>query len=94
MGELHHYGLVRFSRKTGKIDTSMTGLGKGLIQLWALQNTTKTKACIVVDLDTHTVVSEYEGSADGFPVVRKIPEEFCYDVPDGLWEALSDAQNG
>ena len=45
MNKLHNYGLIRFSKKTGKVDTSMTAIGKGVIQLWALQNTTKTKAC-------------------------------------------------
>jgi len=85
MNELHNYGLIRFSKKTGKIDTTMTALGKGLIQLWALQNTTKTKACVIVDIDDRKVISEYVGTADGFPEVRKNPEEFEFDLPDEMY---------
>ena len=40
MADLHNYGLIRFSKKTGKIDTTMTAIGRGMIQMWALQNTT------------------------------------------------------
>lgn len=85
MSELHNYGLVRFSKKTGKIDTTMTAIGKGLIQLWALQNTTKTKACIIVDIDERMVVFEYIGTADGFPEIHEDPEKFEFDIPEELF---------
>lgn len=83
---LHNYGLVRFSKKTGKIDTSMTALGKGVIQLWALQNTAKTKACIIIDIDERRIMSEYIGTAEGFPEIHKTPEEFEFDVPDAMYD--------
>lgn len=35
--------LVRVSKKTGKIDTCLSGYSTALLKLWALQNTTKTK---------------------------------------------------
>lgn len=85
MSELHNYGLIRFSKKTGKVDTTMTALGKGLIQLWALQNTPKTKACVIVDIDESKVIAEYVGTADGFPIVRKDPDEFEYGLPNELY---------
>lgn len=85
-GVLHRYGLVRFSKKTGKVDKAMTGLGKGLIQTWALQNTTKTKACLIMDLDERKAVSEYVGTEDGFPEVHKSQEDFEFDVPDNIYE--------
>ena len=86
MTELHHYGLVRFSKKTGKIDTTMTALGKGLIQLWALQNTTKSKATVIVDIDERKISSEYFGTADGFPEIHKTEEEFKIHCPDDLFD--------
>ena len=90
MNELHNYGLIRFSKKTGKIDTSMTAIGKGVIQLWALQNTTKTKACVIVDIDERRAVSEYVGTADGFPDIRKNQEDFEYDIPEELYDILAE----
>lgn len=86
MDKLHHYGLVRFSKKTGKIDKTLTALGKGMIQLWALQNTTKTKACVLVDIDDRVVISEFCGTADGFPNIRKDPADFEFDLPNGFWD--------
>lgn len=90
MSDLHNYGLVRFSKKTGKIDTTMTAIGRGMIQLWALQNTTKTKATVIVDIDERTVFSEYIGTADGFPEVRKNPATFEYDLPVELFDILAE----
>ena len=88
MKELHNYGLVRFSQKTGKIDKSMTAIGCGMIQLWALQNTTKTKACVVIDLDERKTLREYIGTADGFPKIHSKEADFVYDLPDELIDAL------
>ena len=71
MSELKRYGLVRCSKKTGKVDMAMTGLGKGLLQLWGLQNTTKTKRTLIFELDTGIIETMYTGTADGFPAVEK-----------------------
>ena len=90
MADLHNYGLVRFSKKTGKIDTSMTALGKGLIQLWALQNTTKTKATVIIDIDERSIVSEYIGTADGFPKIHENPDEFEFNFPEELFESFAE----
>lgn len=90
MSELHNYGLIRFSKKTGKIDTTMTAMGRGVIQLWALQNTTKTKATVIVDIDERKVFSEYIGTADGFPEVRKDQATFEYDLPEELLDILAE----
>lgn len=90
MSKLHNYGLIRFSKKTGKIDTTMTALGRGMIQLWALQNTTKTKATVIVDIDEREVIAEYIGTEDGFPEVRKNPESFEYEMPYELFDILAE----
>lgn len=93
---MKRFYLVRFSRKSGKIDTTLTGLGKGMLELWGLQNTTaKTKDTIIFDEDGE-VVMYYEGTGD-FPKVTKYGEgtaegihfidEFC----EGLLEAVKEA---
>ncbi|MBR3978871.1 MAG: hypothetical protein IKJ94_04530 [Oscillospiraceae bacterium] len=93
MNDMHRFGLVRFSKKTGKIDTSMTALGCALLQLWALQSTTKTKACVIVDLVTREVFAEFEGTPGGFPNVRKKPEDFIFEVPDALIDELQRVES-
>ena len=90
MSDLHNYGLIRFSKKTGKIDTTMTAIGRGMIQLWALQNTTKTKATVIVDIDERQVFAEYVGTEDGFPEVRKDPATFEYELPVELFDILAE----
>ena len=90
MHELHYFGLVRFSKRSGKIDTTMTGLGKGVIQMWALQNTPKAKACVIVNIDEHKVVSEYIGTEDGFPEWRRDPDTFEFEIPDKLYEIFEE----
>lgn len=85
---LHKYGLVRFSKKTGKIDTTMTAIGRGLIQLWALQNTPHTKACVIIDLTTREAYAEYEGDASGFPKIRTAAADFLYEFPVELVDVL------
>ena len=90
MSELHYYGLVCFSTKTGEIDTTMTALGRGLIQYWALQNTTKGKACVIVDIDERKVFSEYIGTVDGFPEIHKSEDEFEFGLPVELWDIFDE----
>lgn len=90
MSELHNFGLVRFNKKTRKIDTVMTAIGKGLIQLWAFQNTSKNTACAIVDIDERRIVSEYIGTKDGFPKVQKNPDEFDFDLPDELYSIFDE----
>lgn len=67
--ELKTYCLVRFARKSGKIDTTLEGCGSGLLRMWALQNTTKTKDTIIFEKDTGKVDWYYEGTASGFPKI-------------------------
>lgn len=90
MSDLHNYGLVRFSKKTGKIDTTMTAIGRGVIQLWALQNTTKSKACVIVDIDERRIFSEYIGTEDGFPEIHKEPVTFEFNLPDELFDIFAE----
>lgn len=90
MRELHKYGLIRFNKTTGKIDTTMTALGRGMIQVWAMQNTLNTKASVIVDIDERKVFAEYIGTEDGFPEIRKDPATFEYNIPDELYDILAE----
>lgn len=85
---LHNYGLIRLSKKTLKVDKALTGIGKGILQLWALQNTTKAKASILIDIDERNTVAEYIGTDSGFPRIVKDPDEFHFSVPAAVFDQL------
>lgn len=87
--KLKWYGLVRYSKKTGKVDTAITGLGKGLLQIWALQNTTSTKQTTIFELDTGIISSEYIGTKDGFPKCERNLEHKIEKVDEPIRAALA-----
>ena len=62
--------LFRFSSKTGKVDTTMTGLGSALMRLWAMQNTTKTKRTMIMNRDTGEVVFMVDGKTEKIKTER------------------------
>ena len=64
--------LVRFTRKSGKIDTTMSGLGNALMRMWAMQNTTKSKDTIIFDEDG-LIKFYFEGTGD-FPKITEYGE--------------------
>lgn len=90
MDELKRYGLIRYSTKTGKVDTAMTALGCGLIQLWGLQNTTKTKTTVVFELETGLIRSRYTGTPDGFPKVDRAIEGAGEYINEHIRAALAE----
>ena len=71
MSELAPYVLIRASKKTGNVDKQVTALGHAMLQMWALQNTPKTKQCFIINGVTGQVVFATNGTADGFPKVKK-----------------------
>lgn len=70
-GKLKVHVLFRFNKKSGKIDTTMTSLGYAMLQMWALQNTTKTKRCLIFERESGKLVFDCEGNSTGFPQVNK-----------------------
>ena len=79
--------LVRFNRRTGKIDTTLEAVGNAQLKMWALCNCTKTKDIIIFHKDTGNCVMYLEGTAD-YP---KIFEEELGNIESycpGLLEAL------
>lgn len=71
MADMKTYVCARASKKTGKVDKMLEGIGKGLLQLWALQNTTKSKQCVIYEKDSGLVVAKYIGTDSGFPEIHK-----------------------
>lgn len=71
-GKLTVHVLFRFNKRSGKIDTTMTSLGFAMLQMWALQNTPKTKRCLIFERDTGLLVFDCEGnSVSEFPQINK-----------------------
>lgn len=95
MSDLKVHVLFRFSKKTGSIDQTMTGLGTAMMQMWALNHTTKTKATLIAERDTGKVVFVAKGTED-FPKVRKgdlgsceefgIPLEYLQSITDDRFD--------
>ena len=85
--ELKTYCLVRFARKSGKIDMTLEGLGSGMLRMWALQNTTKTKDTIIFEKDTGNVCWYYEGTGD-FPKIDDTDLGHIDDYCPGMLAAM------
>lgn len=83
MSNLGVHVLFRYSKKTGEIDTTMTGIGSAMMQMWALQNTTKTKGCMIFERETGKLVFATYGTEDGFPKVKK--GEQCKNMTCDDW---------
>lgn len=63
--------LFRSSKKTGKVDTTMIGMGKGMLQLWALQNTPKGKSTMIFERESGRLIFKAVGDPSGFPKIFK-----------------------
>lgn len=85
--ELKTYCLVRFARRSGKIDMTLEGLGSGMLRMWALQNTTKTKDTIIFEKDTGKVCWYYTGTGD-FPEIEEENLGHIDDYCSGMLAAI------
>ena len=65
---LDEHCLVRFSRKSGKIDTTLEALGTAQLKMWALVNCPKTKDIIIFHKETGNCIMYVEGT-ESFPKV-------------------------
>ena len=88
MDQLKEHVLLRASKKTGKVVTCLTGIGSGMMKLWGLQNTTRSKRTIIIERESGKVIAEFEGAAGG-PEIKRGDLGRCdeYGVP---LEALAD----
>ena len=71
---IQKYAIFRFSKKTGKVDTTLSCGAFALAKLYALQNTTATKNTIVIDAESGNVVFVVSGRKDAFPKVCESPK--------------------
>ena len=83
--------LFRFSKKTGKIDTTITGVTSALMQMWALHNTTKSKTTLIFNRETGRCIFSAEGTAD-FPKIEKGELGSCeeYNIPLEALQRIKD----
>lgn len=81
--------LVRCSKKTGKVDTCLEGMGYAMLNLWALQNTTKTKETFVFEKATGYLIEHCTGSDSGFPEVERWTDENIEDYFPGILEKIN-----
>lgn len=80
--------LFRCSKKSGSVDTTMTGMGSALMQMWALKNTPKTKSCLIFERESGKLVFATYGDASGFPKVKKGDE--CKGMCEDYGISLED----
>lgn len=75
--------LFRFSKKTGRIDTTMTGVTSGLMMMWAMNNTTKSKMTLIFNRETGHCIFSATGTPDGLPEIEKGDLGMCteYNIP-------------
>ena len=69
MATLDKHYLVRFARKSGKINLILEAMGSAQLRFVALTKTTKTLDCIVFNSVTGKVVFYTEYDKSGFPKV-------------------------
>lgn len=74
------YVLLRASKKTGKVDTEMTGITPALVKMWALNNTTKSKTTVILERDTGKIVSIYTGRAGDMPEIDEPKNAYCHEI--------------
>lgn len=83
--------LVRFSKKTGKIDTTLECVGNAMLRLWALQNTEPSKECLIFSRVTGKILYRVVGRKDNFPRMDESTKgdlgnisDYCEDFLDVL----------
>ena len=84
---LDDFCLVRFSKKTGKIDTTLEAMGCAMLKMWALHNCPKTKDIIIFHKKTGDCILYVEGTED-FPKIFKEElgniESYCPGILDAI----------
>lgn len=58
-----------FNKRGGKLIKSASGMGRGMLMMWALQNTTKGRISVMVFTDTNEMEAVYIGKESGCPKV-------------------------
>lgn len=70
MGKAHT--LVRVTKRGNKVDKTLdTTMGKAQLVMWALQNTSPSKRCVIFESDSLLITDIITGDSSGFPKVEK-----------------------
>ena len=88
---------IRFSTKTGKIDTTITSKGCALAKMWALNNTKSTKTTVIVHRETGKIMFACRGKANDFPTIAPeknlgncedigIPLDYIHSIKDDRFD--------
>ena len=62
---LKHHILVRFGKKSGKINKVLEGNGCAMLKLWALQNCTKSSNIVIFEKESGNIIYCCEGNGIG-----------------------------
>ncbi len=87
------YVLIQSNKKSGKVVNVVTAMGKAMLKMWALKNTSKTRQTFIFERNSGKMVFACNGSADGFPTIAKESElTSCEDVGIALGDlrAITD----
>ena len=71
---MDRYELLQMN-SNGRIIRSLEGNGKGMLQLWALQNTNGKKKTVIRNMENKEIVMVVLGRGNDFPKVFKDKEE-------------------
>ncbi len=72
--------LYMFNKKGGKLVKAASGMGRGMLMMWALQNTTKGRISVMAFTDTHEMEVVYIGRESGCPKVIYLYTMPQYDI--------------
>ena len=73
----------------------MIALGPAILEMWALNNTTSTKQCLIFERESGNLIYATDGTKSGFPKVRdarKTKLGMCEDfgIPLTYLHGISD----
>lgn len=71
MAELKQHVLICYKKANGSVDEILDGLGCGMLKMWALQNTTSSKASLIFEKDTGKVIYHVTGKRNSIPEVQQ-----------------------
>lgn len=80
------YYLCQFKESSGEITTTLSGYGKGMLQMWAIQNVKKGYDTIVFNAITGLVTLYVDGNGD----ITKDDGSHIDDYCDGMLDAIAD----
>lgn len=72
--------LYMFNKRGGKLVKCIEGRGRGMLMMWALQNTTKSRVSVIVIKDTNEVEVVHIGKESGCPKVIYLYKMPQYDI--------------